>query len=87
MILSSTPRIDLHGFDRDYASICVKEFIVDNYSIGNKIVLIIHGKGEGIIRKRIHSDLRKNRLVEKYHLNMYNDGETIVYLKEKGLTK
>lgn len=82
MILSSTPVIDLHGFDSDYASICVKDFINDSYFMKKKMVLIIHGKGSGIVRRRIHSDLRKNKLVKDYRLNMFNDGETLVYLVE-----
>ena len=82
MILSSTPTIDLHGFDRDYASIAVKEFIIDNYKMKNSKLLIIHGKGTGILRNKIHLDLRRNKLVDSFKLNMFNDGETIVYLKK-----
>ena len=83
MILSNYPKIDLHGFDRDYASIMVKDFIKDNYIIGNKSIVIIHGKGTGILRQRIHSDLKRNKLVESYQWNMVNDGETIVRLRTK----
>ncbi len=83
MILSNTPVIDLHGFDREYASICVKEFIKDNHMMGIKTVLIIHGNGSGVLRKKIQDDLRRNSLVEKYELNMFNSGETIVRLKRK----
>lgn len=82
-MLSNTPTIDLHGLDRDYASICVKDFINDHYTIGNTTILIIHGKGSGILRKKIHEDLRKNKYVQKYELNMFNSGETIVTLKVK----
>ncbi len=82
MILSSSPTIDLHGFDSDYASILVKEFILDNYKLNKNELLIIHGKGTGTLRKRIHSDLRKNRIVDSYKLNMFNEGETIVKLKK-----
>lgn len=83
LILSNTPTIDLHGLDRDYASICVKDFIRDQYTIGNTTILIVHGKGSGILRKRIHDDLKKNKYIQKYELNMFNSGETIVTLKEK----
>lgn len=82
MILSSTPVIDLHGFDSEYASIVVKEFILDNYNLNKNKLLIIHGKGLGVLKKRIHSDLRKNKIVESYKINMFNEGETIVLLKK-----
>lgn len=83
MILSKYPRIDLHGFDREYASIVVRDFIRDNYDMKNKHILIIHGKGSGILREKIHQDLKKNKLVLEYRLNMFNSGETLVLLKEK----
>ena len=78
---SSYPKIDLHGLDRDYAAILVNDFINDNIKLRNRNVIIIHGKGSGILKKHIHELLRKNKLVDKYELNMFNDGETIVKLK------
>ncbi len=78
---NSYPRIDLHGYDREYASFLVKDFIRDNHKLGKKNLIIIHGKGLGILRKQIHHDLSKNKLVDTYQINMYNDGETIVKLK------
>lgn len=83
MFQSNYSKIDLHGFDQEYASICVKEFINDNYQVGNRHVLIIHGKGTGLLRKRIHLDLKKNKKVLSFQLNMFNDGETLVTLKER----
>lgn len=82
MILSSTPKIDLHGFDQEYASICVKDFIEDNYKIGKKELVIVHGRGTGILKKRIHTDLKRNKKVESFRLNMFNAGETLVTLKK-----
>ena len=37
MILSNTPKLDLHGFDRDYAKMLIEEFISDNYKMKNYI--------------------------------------------------
>ncbi len=81
MISSNTPLIDLHGLDSIYASIIVKDFISDSYKMKKKEILIIHGKGTGTLRKKIHEDLKRNKLVKSYKLNMFNEGETIVYLK------
>lgn len=80
MISQNVKIIDLHGFDSEYASLMVKEFIFDNYKLKNKHISIIHGRGEGILRKRIHEDLKRNKLVKEYKLNMFNDGETLVIL-------
>ncbi len=82
MISSNTPIIDLHGFDSEYASIIVKEFILDNYKLNKNKLVIIHGKGTGILRKCIHNDLRRNKIVKSYKINMFNEGETIVLLKK-----
>ena len=42
------PSIDLHGMDRDTARILSKEFLEDQYSLGKRAVVIIHGKGKRV---------------------------------------
>ena len=83
MILSSYPTIDLHGMDRDYASIVVKEFIEVYYKIGKSHLVIIHGVGSGILRKKIHDDLKRNKKVKKFNLDIFNEGQTLVELNKK----
>lgn len=75
------PKLDLHGETGDYAKILVKEFINDNHKLGNKRLIIIHGKGSGIVRKAVHETLKVNKLVSSYKLDNFNDGCTIVELK------
>ena len=61
-LFSNIPSIDLHGFDRDYAKICIKDFVMDNYKLKKEKVAIIHGIGTGILRKAqnlLKSKLRK----------------------------
>ena len=82
MILSSTPSIDLHGMDREIAIILVNEFINDNYKLKKDVITIIHGKGKGILKKTVQETLKKNKLVEKYYIDFFNEGCTIVYLKK-----
>ena len=61
-----TDALDLHTFQprdippllEDYFEACVEKQI---YS-----VRIIHGKGTGALRKRVHSLLEKNSLVKSY---------------------
>ena len=75
------PKLDLHGLDRDYARILLREFIEDNHKLGNYKVEIIHGKGKGILKRVVHEELKINKLVESYKLDNFNDGCTIVILK------
>ncbi|MBP3841163.1 MAG: Smr/MutS family protein [Bacilli bacterium] len=82
MILSSYPVIDLHGFDRDYAVYKVNEFIDDNLRSKKYTIVIIHGIGEGILRKAVQEFLRKNKKVESFNVDVINSGSTVVKLKE-----
>lgn len=75
------PKLDLHGLDRDYARILVREFIEDNHKIGAYTIEIIHGRGKGILRKAVHEELKINKLVKSYKIDNFNDGCTIVVLK------
>ena len=81
VLTSKSPRIDVHGETYDSVSLYVTQFIDDNYKLGNKYIAIIHGKGEGILKNRIHELLKTNDKVEDYYLNNWNIGETIIVLK------
>ena len=83
MLYNSLPTLDLHGLDREYARILIQDFINDNYKLKNEKVIIVHGIGTGIIRKTTQETLRKNNLVESYKIDNFNDGMTIVQLKQK----
>ena len=83
MILSNTPKLDLHGFDRDYAKMLIEEFISDNYKMKNYQVLIVHGNGTGTLRKTTQETLRQNKYVEEYKIDNFNSGCTIVRIKTK----
>ncbi len=82
MFTENTTKIDLHGFDRDYARIKTNEFINDSYKEGKRYIKVIHGNGEGILKKEVHNLLRKHKLVEKFEINMFNAGETLITLKK-----
>ena len=83
MIFSNTPSLDLHGIDREITAILVKEFISDHYKMGINTVIIIHGKGTGVLKKTVHEVLKKDPLVDKFYLDFFNDGSTVVKIKEK----
>jgi len=80
MITHKTPKLDLHGEERALVYALVVEFINDNYKLGNKEIVIIHGKSTNILTKEVHNVLRDNKIVKKYYLNNWNIGETIVEL-------
>ena len=77
-LFNNVPYLDLHGVDRDYARIAINDFILDNYKMKNRNVIIIHGIGTGIIRKTTQEVLKKNKLVEEYKIDNFNSGQTIV---------
>ncbi len=81
MLNSKTPKLDLHGEELALVYALVNEFLKDNYKMGNKEVIIIHGKSTNIITKEVHNILKNHQLVLKYNLNNWNLGETIVNLK------
>ncbi|MBR4262711.1 MAG: Smr/MutS family protein [Bacilli bacterium] len=79
---SNIPVLDLHGEIRGSARILVDEFIRDNLKMGKNEIAIVHGIGEGILKKEVHDMLKKHRYVEEYHLDNFNSGCTIVKIHE-----
>lgn len=79
----SLPRLDLHGEDRDSARILVTEFLEYNYMLGQLELAIIHGIGEGILKKEVHKVLKNNKKVVEFGLDMFNPGCTLVRLGVK----
>lgn len=81
--LNLYPKIDLHGYDRDSARVMVNDFILENIFLGNETIVIIHGIGLGIVKKEVHETLKTNKYVLSYKTDNFNDGCTIVKLKNK----
>ena len=80
IFLKNLPSIDLHGFDIDSARVATNDFIDDNIIMKNKKILIVHGKGKGLVKKSVHETLSQRKEVINYHTDNFNDGCTIVYL-------
>lgn len=83
ILYEHVPSLDLHGMDRDYARICINDFISDAVKMKEERVVIIHGKGLGILKKTTQEVLSKNKNVEDFKLDIFNDGQTLVKLKLK----
>ena len=80
IFLKNLPFIDLHGYDTASAKVATEDFINDNIILKNNKILIIHGKGTGLVRKAVHETLSKKKEVIKYHTDNQNEGCTIIYL-------
>ena len=76
------PSIDLHGEYSFSARELTKEFINDNITLKNKKLCIIHGIGEGILKKTVHELLRTDKRIKRYYVDFMNPGCTIVEIKE-----
>ena len=50
IFLKKLPFIDLHGYDIETARVATNDFINDNIILKNKKILIIHGKGKGLVK-------------------------------------
>ena len=77
------PTLDLHGEYAFSAKILTDEFINDNIHLKNKMICIMHGIGEGIVRKGVHEVLAKDKRVKSYKIDFENPGCTIIELKEE----
>jgi DNA-nicking Smr family endonuclease len=75
--------LDLHTFDPREVSDLLKDYIEACLEAGIFEMRIIHGKGKGILRDRVHSVLKKNPLVIEFSLDPESSGwgATVVRLK------
>lgn len=74
------PQLDVHGYTEDTVMTIVNDFINDNIKLHNHKICIIHGKGQNILKNKIHASLKRDRRVSKFYLYNFNIGCTIVEL-------
>ncbi len=79
--LYGCPILDLHGETYETSKVLTKIFINDAVKTRDKKIVIIHGKGKGVVKEAVYSELKLNRYVKEYHTDNFNDGMTIVWLK------
>ncbi len=80
IFLKNLPCIDLHGFDMESARVATEDFISENIQLKNNRIIIIHGKGSGLLKRKVHETLSKRKEVSRYYTDWKNDGCTIVHL-------
>ena len=78
--LSVLPTIDIHGLNRDMVKYILDDFIKDNIKLNNKKIVIIHGKGKGILYNEVHFLLKIDKRVKNYYLDGFNTGLTVIEL-------
>ncbi len=77
------PTLDLHGEYAFSAKYLTEEFINDSVHLKNKKVCIIHGLGEGIVKKAVYEVLKKDKRLKSFETDILNPGCTIVEIKEE----
>lgn len=76
------PSLDLHGEYQFSAKYLTEEFINDNIQLKNYMLCIIHGIGDGLVKKAVYEFLKTDKRVKKYKQDIFNPGCTIVELWE-----
>jgi DNA mismatch repair protein MutS2 len=82
--MNFSTRIDIRGMRGEEALDAIGEFIDDAILTGQSVLQVVHGKGDGILRKLIREALRKYSQVQKMedeHADRGGDGVTWVYLR------
>ncbi len=82
--------LDLHTFKPSEIKDLIPEYIQACSQKGIFTIRIIHGKGTGALRRKVHSILRRIQNVESFKLAGHNEGgwgATIIYLKRSILNK
>lgn len=80
--LKIIPNLDVHGETSDSVKVVVNDFIKMNAKLGKPKMAIIHGKGTGTLKRTIKETFSKHPLVERCYLYQFNDGITIIELKD-----
>ncbi len=66
--------LDLRGMRGEEAVAEVERFVDQGFASGLQLLEIIHGKGDGILRKRIHEYLRQRKDVSSFRLAPWEQG-------------
>ena len=63
MFLDRYPSVDMHGYDRESARVATNDFVEENVILKKEKIVIIHGIGEGIVKRAVHEALKVNKKV------------------------
>lgn len=68
--------LDLRGLITEEAIYEVDKYLTDAGILGYREVTLLHGKGDGILRKKIGEFLKNDKRVDKYRLGQWGEGDT-----------
>jgi len=79
------PHLDLHGEYTSTIYTLIDEFITDNLKLGNRYLVIIHGKndhgrGRYILKNKLYEILKDDKRVVDYKL-LSNLGSSLIEIK------
>ena len=81
---SASMELDLRGQNAEEAIMELDRFIDQAVLAGVHTLTVIHGKGTGVLRGAVHQHLKRHKMVSRFRLGVYGEGEagvTIVELK------
>ena len=73
--MNATTEIDLRGMNGDEALIELSRFMDTAVMANIPVIRIIHGKGTGVLRSVIHTELRRDKRIKSFRLGQYGEGE------------
>jgi DNA mismatch repair protein MutS2 len=79
-----SPKLDLRGFNAEDATNATLKFLDDAILFSEKHLQILHGRGDGILRRIVRDILKHNKDVQSFdyeHIERGGDGITIVVMK------
>ncbi len=82
--LSVKPKLDIRGYRGDAAVQELMHYLDNAVARGMRQVEIVHGKGEGILKKLVHEHLEKRKEIKSFNLAPWEHGGpgcTLVELK------
>ncbi len=79
---SFSPQLDLRGKYGDEACELVDKYIDDALRAGVRTIRIVHGKGTGVLRKRVTEFLKEDSRVASVRIGEWGEGDTGVSIAE-----
>lgn len=72
--MTISPKVDVRGMNLEEAWMKVEKHIDDAFIAGLSSTVVVHGRGEGILREGIRQRLRSNKQVDSIERPKYNEG-------------
>ncbi|MDR2907725.1 MAG: Smr/MutS family protein [Bacteroidales bacterium] len=82
--INFSPNLDLRGFNAEEATNATLKFLDDATLFSEKHLQILHGRGDGVLRRIVRDILKHNKDVQSFdyeHIERGGDGITLVEMK------